>query len=196
MISVLFASKTSVYKTIPGLDVWDLDRNALNWPGGNPGIFHPPCRLWSRWMRHFSKAPESEKNLALWSVEQVRKHGGVLEHPACSLLWDEAHLPKPGTGDQYGFSIALYQQWFGHKAQKATWLYICGARSLPEIPFKLGVPEVNYTWAMQVKHPDMQRLSHRERLGTPINFAHWLIATCERVEDCNGNLRISQQPGS
>src|SRR5208282_4230466 len=93
MISVLFAARNSVYKTIPGLDVWDEDRNALKWPGGNPGIFHPPCRLWSRWLRHFSTAPIAEKELALWSVEQVRANGGVLEHPACSLLWDEAQLP-------------------------------------------------------------------------------------------------------
>ena len=175
LVSVLFAARDSIYKTIPGLDVWDIDRDALNWPGGNRGIFHPPCRLWSKWLRHLSTAPPEEKNLALWSVEQVRKEGGILEHPACSLLWDEAEIPKPGTGDKYGFSIALYQQWFGHKAQKATWLYICGIKSLPEIPFVLGQPECHYSAVRKIKHPDMQRLCHRERHGTPIRFAQWLV---------------------
>ena len=191
MISILFASKNSVYKIIPGLDVWDIDRNALNWPGGNPGIFHPPCRLWSRWMRHLSSAPKSEKNLALWSVEQVRKYGGVLEHPACSLLWDEAGLPKPGTGDQHGFSIALYQQWFGHQCEKATWLYICGAKSLPEIPFVLGDAKLRGRW----RHGG-GGIREVDRGATPINFALWLVELAKRVEDCNGTLRISQQPGS
>jgi hypothetical protein len=175
LVSVLFAARDSIYKTIPGLDVWDEERNALNWPGGNRGIFHPPCRLWSKWLRHLSTAPLQERNLALWSVDQVRKEGGILEHPACSLLWNKAGLPKPGTGDKYGFSIALYQQWFGHKAQKATWLYICGIKSLPEIPFVLGDPIVRGPLGHEVRHPDMQRLSKTERDGTPVRFAQWLV---------------------
>ena len=36
MISVLFARSDSVYKALPGCDVWDQERNALFWPGGNP----------------------------------------------------------------------------------------------------------------------------------------------------------------
>jgi hypothetical protein len=175
MISALFVARDSVYKTFPDVDCWDIDRDALNWPGGNPGIFHPPCRLWSKWMRHFSTAPESEKNLALWSVNKVRENGGVLEHPACSVLWDEAALPRPGKSDQWGLSIAIYQQWFGHKAQKATWLYVCGVKNLPQIPLVLGQPDCHYSAVRKVNNPNVQRLSHRERHGTPIEFAKWLI---------------------
>ena len=185
MISVLFAARNSIYKTISGLDVWDEDRNAIKWPGGNPGIFHPPCRLWSKWLRHFSTAPIAEKELALWSVEQVRANGGVLEHPACSLLWDEARLPKPGTGDQWGLCIAVRQQWWGHKAQKATWLYICGCRELPEIPFVLGEPQCCYNDfnpKHRKAHPDLQTLTHRERHATPAAFAHWLVESAERAQ--------------
>jgi hypothetical protein len=181
-VSILFAAPDSVYKTIPGLDVWDEDRNALNWPGGNPGVFHPPCRLWSKWMHYFSTAPQSEKQLALWSIEMVRRYGGVLEHPACSRLWDQGGLPKPGTSDQWGLTIALYQQWFGHAAQKATWLYICGTDELPAIPFSLGQPKCHYSAVRKIKHPDMQRLSHRERHGTPLEFAKWLVLVAERCE--------------
>jgi hypothetical protein len=180
MISILFAARNSVYKTIPGLDVWDEERDALNWPGGNPGIFHPPCRLWSKWMRHFSNAPQSEKQLGRWSVDMIRRNGGVLEHPACSTLWEDKELPLPGKSDSWGISIAIYQQWFGHAAQKATWLYICGTAILPQIPFQLGQPKCHYSAVRTLKHPDMQRLSHRERHGTPPAFAHWLIDVAER----------------
>ena len=171
MISVLFAARDSVYKTLPDIDVWDEERDALKWPGGNPGIFHPPCRLWSKWMRHFAKAAPKEKELALWSVEQVRRYGGVLEHPACSMLWKQASLPLPGRRDRCGLSIALRQQWFGHKAEKATWLYICGCEQLPVIPFCLDEPVTR----RNPVHPDMQTLSHRERQATTIEFARWLI---------------------
>jgi len=183
MISVLFAARDSIYKTIPGLDVWDEDRDALLWPGGNPGIFHPPCRLFSKWMRHFSKAEPIEKNLARWSVGRVRENGGVLEHPACSLLWNEMHLPKPGSHDRFGLSIAVRQQWFGHKAEKATWLYICGGKALPPIPFVLGYPEVKWDpWKgkRKISHPDMQRLSNRQRQSTPIEFAKWLVSVASQ----------------
>ncbi len=189
MISVLFAARDSVYKTLPDLDVWDQERDALNWPGGNPGIFHPPCRLWSKWMKHFSKAPVSEKDLARFAVAQVRKWGGVLEHPACSGLWADQNLPNPGSRDSYGLSIALEQFWFGHSAHKATWLYICGAKEIPLIPFCMGQPDCHYSAVRNIRHPDMQRLSHRQRQGTPIQFAKWLIETatfCEPGEGFSG----------
>jgi hypothetical protein len=195
LISILFASKTSVYKTIPGLDVWDCERNALNWPGGNPGIFHPPCRLFSAYLHHFSKAPLSEKHLAHWAVDQVRANGGVLEHPAHSMLWDEAGIPRPGEfPDKHGnFAIEVDQFHWGHPARKRTWLYLCGLDvSVLSFPFRAGLP----THAYCRESPGRLRLSAQLRQGTPISFARWLVELAQRVEDCNGNLRISQQPGS
>jgi hypothetical protein len=79
-VAVLFAREDSIYKTMPNVDVWDAARNALNWQGGCPVIAHPPCRAWGR-LRHFAKPVDGEKDLARWAVAQVRKWGGVLEHP-------------------------------------------------------------------------------------------------------------------
>lgn len=45
MVAVLFARADSCYKKIPDCDVWDLNRDARNWPGGEPVIAHPPCRV-------------------------------------------------------------------------------------------------------------------------------------------------------
>ena len=186
MISILFVAKNSVYKTMTdstgeSLDCWDEERDALNWSGGNPIVAHPPCRLWSRWLRHLSSAPVSEKELARFAVEQVRKFGGVLEHPACSLLWEECSLPVPGKRDEFGLSISVRQQWFGHKAEKATWLYVCWCTQLPDIPFCLGDPLVRGHWGHpSVKHPNLHRLSEHERQATPPAFARWLVETAER----------------
>jgi hypothetical protein len=183
MISILFASKNSVYKTIPGLDVWDLERNALNWPGGNPGIFHPPCRLFCA-LKHFSTAPESEKELAHWSVKMVREHGGVLEHPARSTLFQEAGLPLPGYfPDQYGLTIQVDQFQWGHRASKPTWLYICGTQSLPEFPaFTPGRAPALQSNSRQSNRFGRKLLSRPARSATPINFALWLVELAGRVE--------------
>ena len=178
MISVLFAARNSIYKTISSLDVWDEDRNALNWPGGNPGIFHPPCRLFCA-LKHLSTAPKSEKELSYWSVEQVRKWGGILEHPAHSTLWKDKRLPRPGSSDSGGFTFGLDQFWFGHLARKRTWLYIAGTcpHNLPDVPLRFGEPK--NLWSTH--HNLMKRVRHSGiRDATPLEFAHWLIAVANR----------------
>ncbi len=48
VVSVLFARSDSIYKTLDGCDVWDIERNALSWPGGNPVVAHPPCQRWGK----------------------------------------------------------------------------------------------------------------------------------------------------
>jgi hypothetical protein len=101
MISVLFARSDSVYKTLPECDVYDAERNALNYPGETPIIAHPPCRAWGQ-LRHFAKPQPGEKDLARWAVDQIRQFGGVLEHPAHSTLWRDKGLPVPGLVDEWG----------------------------------------------------------------------------------------------
>ena len=169
MIAVLFARPDSIYKTLPGCDVYDEARDARSWPGGSPLIAHPPCRLWSR-MRRFSTAPAAEKGLALWGLEQVKRYGGVLEHPATSSFWKVADLSG-------GFVVALDQFWFGHPAEKRTKLFIAGIlpSALPPIPFKLGEPE--FVVATSRRNPQRKReCSKRWRSATPPAFAAWLCS--------------------
>jgi hypothetical protein len=191
MISVLFVAKNSVYKTLTDssgepLDCWDEERNALNWPGGNPVVAHPPCRLFCM-LKHLSTAPIEEKQLAYWALDQVRQWGGVMEHPAGSTLWKERALPKPGQRDEWGFTFGLEQFWFGHLAQKRTWLYICGtqARDLPEIPMRFGYPK--NLWSTHKN--SMKRVRHSGiRNATPPAFAKWLVETAERCKSPESSL--------
>jgi hypothetical protein len=125
-VAVLFARADSTYKTLPGTDVWDIERDAKLWPGGAPVVAHPPCRAWGR-LRKFAKPRKGERQLAIWSVRQVRRFGGVLEHPVGSLLWEKAGLPAPGQIDAHGgWTLPIHQNWWGHRAEKATLLYIVG----------------------------------------------------------------------
>jgi len=111
--------------------------------------------------------------LALFAVRQVRKFGGVLEHPASSTLWNEAGLPRVGERDGYGgFSMQINQSWFGHRAEKKTWLYICGVWALPDIPLRLEYPS---HVVQSRKRLSLPHITKAEREQTPMAFAQWLI---------------------
>lgn len=176
--AVLFARADSIYKQMD-CDVWDAARDALCWPGYAPVVAHPPCRLWGG-LRGLSTAPASERWLATWAVDQVRTWGGALEHPARSTLWPTAGLPVPGLRDGWGgFTVALPQWWFGHRAEKWTWVYICGCEpgDLPEMPMKIG--EATHCIAQSCRRQRLRlrpEVSKREREATPVAFAAWLLA--------------------
>lgn len=174
-ISVLFARADSVYKTM-GLDVWDIERNALLWTGGNAGIFHPPCRAWGK-LAHLAKPRQGERELAFWAVDQVRTYGGVLEHPASSKLWKEKPLPPVGKRDAWGgFTIKVSQFLWGHKAEKSTFLYICGCEpeNVPAIPDRVGNP--THMVSGDVRKSGKPGLSQANRERTPPKFAEWLVS--------------------
>jgi hypothetical protein len=188
-VAVLFARSDSVYKTLAGCDVYDKERDALTWPGGCPVVAHPPCRLWGP-LRHFAKSPdaEAERAAALWAVSQVRTWGGALEHPQGSKLWRAAGLPLPGGRDAFsGFTLAVSQWWWGHKADKLTWLYICGVAldNVPPIPFKIGEPE--FVVQSRKRQDYRPHISKAEREHTPRDMALWLLEVARRAGMIKGN---------
>ena len=86
-VAVLFARADSIYKTMPECDVYDIERDARTWPGGCPVVAHPPCRAWGK-LFYFAKPRAGEKELGPFAANQVRRFGGVLEHPKDSKLSD------------------------------------------------------------------------------------------------------------
>lgn len=183
-VAVLFARRDSNYKTLDGVDVWDEDRDARRWPGGYPVVAHPPCRLWGK-LRQFAKAkdPVMEMQLARDAVWHVQRFGGVLEHPAESTLWADRGLPLPGRSpDAYGGWTAQIRQCdWGHKAEKATWLYIVGVHpdSLPSIP-PPGKPTGVVKPRRGVPRDGRKIISKADREHTPPALAAWLVETARR----------------
>jgi hypothetical protein len=151
-------------------------------------VAHPPCRAWGR-LKHFSKPRHDEKDLAFFAVDAVRKFGGVLEHPAWSSLWPAAGLPGVGALDEWGgWTLPVSQNWWGHKAQKNTWLYVvgCSPARLPTFELVLGSSLYVVTGARSVwngfefrKRPE---ISHSDRERSPVAFALWLVDIARR---CN-----------
>lgn len=182
-VAVLFARKDSNYKKRPECDVYDIDRDAMTYTGNLPVIAHPPCRLWSR-MKGLSTAPESEKQTAWFALEQVRKNGGVLEHPYMSDFWKAANLPTGLQRDEYGgFTLFIHQHWFGHKAQKKTYLYICGIDPQDVPPYKVTFDAVCYSLATLKGQKTLKKpeISKAEREHTPEELIDFLIQICTKI---------------
>ncbi len=187
-VAVLFARADSIYKTLPGCDVWDIERDARKWPGGAPVVGHPPCRAWGsyRFLPNLQVRPD-EKALAMDCVDLIRKWGGVLEHPAGSQLWKEKPLPAPGERDAWGgFTISHPQFHWGHKALKPTKFYICGIdrKNVPPLPFKMGEPTHTQSTMTKekLKRPGAKpELLKKDREKTPPALAEWLVELARRT---------------
>ena len=186
-VAALFVRPDSIYKTLPGVECYDIDRDARTFPGGMPVVAHPPCRTWGT-LAHLAKAPEHEHDLAIWAIRAVRENGGVLEHPRNSGLWRERHLSPPTqlklTDEYGGWTYECDQFHWGHLAQKRTRLYIVGTKDLPPVPHRPGKPThcVSSLSGKRIGRDERRKLkTWKPELGpnrrdkTPPAFAMWLV---------------------
>ena len=205
-VAVLFARADSYYKTLPNCDVWDIERDARKWLGGAPVVAHPPCRAWGR-LRSFAKPRRGERMLATWSLRQVRRWGGVLEHPSASRLWPRCGLPAPGAGrDKYGgWTLGITQHWWGHRATKKTLLYIvgCSPTDIPDMP-QLVLGDGTHVIAQDSRglaHGDSRKrpeCTKSEREHTQPDLARWLVElarSCKPYNVANNRIAADREAG-
>jgi hypothetical protein len=177
-VAALFVRTDSIYKTLPGVDAWDKERDARGYVGSAPVVMHPPCAQWGQ-LAHFAHDKPEEKALALFAVDTVRRCGGVLEHPKASKLWEAKNMSRTGAVDDWGgWTLPVLQFWWGHLAEKATLLYVVGitAGDIPPIQLRLGVAE-RAIGSRNNKKPELLK-SHRDK--TPPAFAAWLVDLARR----------------
>lgn len=184
-VAALFCRADSVYRTLALVDVFDARRDALTWGGGCSVVAHPPCRAWGR-LRAFAHPLIGERDLARFAVAMVRRWGGVLEHPAGSLLWRDQCLPLGRQSDAWGgFTMPVNQCWFGHRAAKSTWLYIVGT-ARPDVPrFVVSLDPPSHCVETR-KRGGLPSVSKAEREATPLEFARWLVDLARRCEVNHG----------
>ena len=189
-VSVLCASRDSIYHGMENVEVYDEDRGARTFPGNTPIVAHPPCRAWSAFCSQQAKPAEGERELAFWCVDMLRRCGGVLEQPAHSRLFEAASLPLPGEPARDGvWSLAVKQSWWGHPVSKRTWL--CFFHVPPicvETPFVLRCDRGDCKrW---------NRLSKRKRAATSPRMARWLVHVARQSFSggtSNGHERLAQR---
>ena len=188
-IAILFAQPDGCYANWPWLDLWDEKRDARKYEGNLPVIAHPPCQLWgamaavnyARWGGDHNK-PGNDDGCFESALKSVRRCGGVLEHPAKTRAWAQHGLAKPtkgGTGWQPsdgGWVCEVWQSAYGHRANKATWLYYYGYKH----PFNLmwDKPKGSHQIGFQDqrgKARNKPTLGKREANATPLKFRDELL---------------------
>lgn len=172
MVTVLFTGKKSNYLELGGFDCWGVDRDALTYSGDDPVVCHPPCRRFSK-MRAFSTAIGCEEFMAYWSVSYVRNHGGIVEHPRSSTLWEKMGVGTPRNPDRWGgYMISVNMHWFGYPARKKTGLYIVGIdyKDLPAVPLRFDA--VTHCIS-QSRKTVLKELHGEARSLTPVDMCLW-----------------------
>ena len=194
-VAALFVETGGCYFGLPGVDTWDLLRDARTYAGPWPVVAHPPCARWSRLarfceVRHGLKVGDDGGCFEA-ALRSVRSYGGVIEHPAFSKAWAHFGLPRPETkragwtpGACGGYSCYIEQGRYGHAAKKATWLYVFGVelKRLPELrwgytPDGRGTIAIKQDWRGGMdKWRDAT--GHRAANATPIAFRDVLLGIC------------------
>lgn len=189
MISALFVEKNGVYFNLPNVDPWDEERDARKYVGFNPVVAHPPCQKWGKMARvNFARwggkhnAPCFDDGCFFAALVSVRLNGGVLEHPAQTYAWDFFRLAKPipetwtKAGDGYGWVCEVWQSAYGHRANKATWLYYVGKQKPFDVRWERPIGEYQVGFHDQRgKDRNKPTLGKKEANATPIAFRDELL---------------------
>ncbi len=143
MIAALYVETGGAYYGLPDVDPWDQERDARLYAGPHPVVAHPPCKSWSIMGQCRPEIVRGDDGGCFEAaLAAVRKYGGVLEHPRFSHAWWRYRLNKPAdrgwTGSLWdpGWTCEVDQFWYGHRANKKTWLYYVGDADPP--PMRWG----------------------------------------------------------
>jgi len=147
-VAALYVETGGCYFNLPGVHPWDIAEDARMYGGPHPVVAHPPCQRWGKMWKG------QPGNIKVGKVERkgddhgcfksalfdVRRFGGVLEHPEHSHAWAHFGLNKPprkggwiDAGDGRGSTCRVEQGQYGHYCRKPTWLYSVGVSPLPEL---------------------------------------------------------------
>lgn len=197
-IAALYVQTGGSYFNIEGVTPYDEKADARTYTGPHPVVAHPPCQRWgqlgaasyARWGGDHNR-PGNDGGCFKAALFDVRKFGGVLEHPAKSKAWPAFDLPKPLRGGWSrtmcgGWVCEVWQSAYGHRANKATWLYYVGAR--PPSDLKWDRPRGTHQVGFQDqrgKFNNKPTLSQSEAAETPSAFRDVLIAMARSATQSN-----------
>lgn len=178
-VAALFVQKGGAYYGLPGVDPWDEERDARQYPGPHPVVAHPPCQRWGRfwagqplWIKRTGerKVKGDDGGCFAAALDAVRRYGGVLEHPWGSHAWPYFNIntpPRnggwiaaelPGLSRWQGWTCCVEQGRYGHYARKPTLLYAVGT-DLPALDWGHS-PAIFPKWAI-----DKHGLEYCKRAG-------------------------------
>lgn len=213
MIAALFVATGGVYYGLGNVDPWPESRDARLYDGPWPVVAHPPC---ARWGRYWNGGPSAREPRKLGdddgcfeaALEAVRRWGGVIEHPEASHAWRRFGIPTPPKSGGWhrcvcgGWTCCVEQGHYGHRARKATWLYVVGVSSPPPLVWgpAEGARRLDEGYhsaeerARATKTGSCQRLSSRQRSATPVPFRDLLIRLAESARPLDKGRPTGSNP--
>lgn len=194
MISALFVAKNGCYYGLENVDPWDEERDARLYAGPWPVVAHPPCNLWVNFAAlNFSRyggehnRPGNDGGCFASALASVRRWGGVMEHPAKTNAWAAHGIPRP---TRIGWQSVGPREWvcevwqsaYGHKANKATWLFYCGSAPPPSMQWErpAGTHQIGFH-DKRGKDKNKPTVSGKAASATPLAFRDLLISIAESV---------------
>ena len=186
-VAALFIQADGCYAGRADIDAWPQARDARLYAGPLPVVAHPPCQLWgslaavnfARWGGEHNR-PGNDGGCFASALASVNKWGGVLEHPAASRAWKAHGLTAPrAVGWQRsgeGWVCEVWQSAYGHRANKATWLYYRGANAPHELRWAriTGTHQIG-CYDQRGKARNKPTLGKREANATPPEFQAELL---------------------
>jgi hypothetical protein len=188
-VAALFVATSGGYFGLPGVEPWDVRRDARLYAGPHPVVAHPPCQLWGNFAAlNFQRyggehnRPGNDGGCFASALASVRRWGGVLEHPASSNAWPAHGLPKPiglgWCGTTPGEWVCeVWQSAYGHRARKRTWLFVSSPGMPAELDWTRRPGSTQVGWFDRIK----PTLSKREAMATPSAFRDRLVELARRV---------------
>lgn len=186
MIAALFVETDGCYFGLDGVDPWDKTRDARLYAGHSPVVAHPPCQLWinfaalnyKRWGGEHNR-PGNDGGCFASALANVRRCGGVLEHPAGSHAWSTFNLPAPsgygwqGSWTKRQWVCEVWQSAYGLAARKRTWLLYVGDERPADLDWSrpAGTHQIGVGFRANKK----PRLRGRAASATPIAFRDALL---------------------
>jgi len=187
---------------MPGVECWDEARDARLYAGPHPVVAHPPCSRWCRLAKlvqaRWGHKLGDDGGTFACALRDVRKYGGVLEHPAWSHAWAAHGLMNPPAK---GWARTIDGEWvcevaqsaYGHAAQKLTWLLLAGATppatdwSRPRGTKVVGHMTRRGDGTIFRRNAD--RMSKSAASRTPPLFAEFLVSLA-RAARCNNESPV------
>lgn len=178
VVAALFVALDGAYFGVDGVEPWDEAVDARTYPGPHAVVTHPPCARWGRFWGGSPRAVVRKRKgddggCFAAAIDSVRKFGGVLEHPEASSAWRAFGLMEPPRAGGWvssgmfdgGWTCCVEQGHYGHRARKATWLYVCGVRDLPALK-----------WGPSRATAAVESMGRAERMATPGPFRDLLLS--------------------
>ena len=205
-VAALYVFPDGPYSSLRGVEPWDEKRDARRYRGPHPVVAHPPCVRWSVLAYSVqARYPHckigDDGGCFEAALRDVRRWGGVLEHPSRSLAFGKKHgfdlgRPRRGswqeTGDG-GWITEVSQAAYGHQAEKLTWLLYYGIKPPPKLDWSKpqGTHQISYGKKADGKYW-LPPLTKKEGKKTPPRFRELLL---KLARGCGGTNWTGKSSG-